>query len=87
VAGLISAAKNPEVTLAPAVRTNLLASQDYMKAASKVVRVKTSAKLPKNLARPIKVKDSQSLQEITDAWGIERQIKRFLKALNIDWVA
>ena len=87
VAGLISAAKSPEVTLAPAVRTNLLASQDYMKAASKVVRVKTSAKLPKKLDRPIKVKDSQSLQELTDAWGIERQIKRFLKTLNIDWVA
>ena len=87
VAGLIAAAKNPEISLAPAVRTNLLTSQDYMKAASKVVRVKTSAKLPKKLDRPIKVKDSQSLQELTDAWGIERQIKRFLKTLNIDWVA
>ena len=87
VAGLIAAAKDSEVSLAPAVRTNLLASQDYMKAASKVVRVKTSAKLPKKLDRPLKVKDSQSLQELTDAWGIERQIKRFLKTLNIDWVA
>jgi len=39
------------------------------------------------LERPLKVKDSQSLEELTQAWGIERQIKRFLKTLNIDWVA
>jgi 5'-3' exonuclease len=87
VSGLIAAAKDPKVSLAPAVRGNLLDSQSYMKAASKVVRVKTTAKLPKNLERPSKVKDSQSLQELTEAWGIERQIKRFLKTLNIDWVA
>ena len=86
VIGLITAAKNPEVSLAPAVRTNLLESQAYMKAASRVVRVKTTAKLPKKLDRPSKVKDPQSLQELTDAWGIERQIKRFLKTLNIEWV-
>ena len=87
VAGLIAAAKDPASSLAPAVRANLLESQAYMKAASKVVRVKTTAKLPKNLDRPPKVKDSQSLQELTDVWGIERQIQRFLKTLNIDWVA
>ncbi|MEY3605907.1 MAG: hypothetical protein RL289_87 [Actinomycetota bacterium] len=87
VTGLITAAKNPDVALAPAVRRNILESQAYMKAASKVVRVKTTAKLPKNLERPLKVKDSQSLDELTQAWGIERQIKRFLKTLNIDWVA
>lgn len=86
VTGLITAAKNPEVSLAPAVRTNLLESQAYMKAASRVVRVKTTAKLLKKLDRPNKVKDPQSLQELTDAWGIERQIKRFLKTLNIEWV-
>lgn len=87
VAGLIAAAKDPVVSLAPSVRANLLESQAYMKAASKVVRVKTTAKLPKKLDRPPKVKDSQSLQELTDAWGIDRQIQRFLKTLNIDWVA
>lgn len=87
VAGLIAAAKDPASSLAPAVRANLLESQAYMKAASKVVRVKTTAKLPKKLDRPPKVKDSQSLQELTDVWGIERQIQRFLKTLNIDWVA
>lgn len=87
VTGLIAAAKSPEVSLAPAVRKNLLESQVYMKSASKVVRVKTNAKLPKQLGRPSIVKDPQSLQELTDAWGIDRQVKRFLKTLNIEWVA
>jgi 5'-3' exonuclease len=87
VAGLIAAAKDSEVQLAPAVRRNLLESQAYMRAAGKVVRVKTTAKLPKKLDCPSKVQDSESLQELVDAWGIERQIKRFLKTLNIEWVA
>lgn len=87
VSGLIAAAKNDDIPLAPAVRRNLLESQAYMKAASKVVQVKTTARLPKTLARPAKVRDSEALQELTEAWGIERQVKRFLKTLNIEWVA
>ena len=87
VAGLLSAAKDSQVQLAPAVRQNLLASQDYIKAASKVVRVRTTARLPKKLYCPTKVLDSPSLQDLTDAWGIDRQVNRFLKTFNIDWVA
>ena len=87
VSGLIAAAKNSDVPLAPAVRRNLLESQSYMKAAGKVVRVKTTAKLPKRLDLPVQVHDPDSLDELTQAWGIERQIKRFLKTLNIEWVA
>jgi 5'-3' exonuclease len=87
LAGLLTAAKDSEVPLAPAVRRNLITSQDYMKAASKVVRVKTTARLPKKLDCPSKVLDPQSLQDLTDAWGIERQVKRFLKTFNIEWVA
>jgi 5'-3' exonuclease len=86
VAGLIAAAKDSGVQLAPAVRRNLLESQSYMKAASKVVRVKTSARVPKRLNRPETVVDSQSLVDLTQAWGIERQVNRFLKTLNIRWV-
>jgi hypothetical protein len=33
------------------------------------------------------VLDPQSLQDLTDAWGIERQVKRCLKTFNIEWVA
>lgn len=86
VAGLISAAKNSATTLAPAVRRNLLDSQAYMKAAAKVVRVKTSARIPKSLDCPEFVLDSKSLAELTQAWGIERQVTRFLKTLDIKWV-
>jgi len=86
VAGLIAAAKDSGVQLAPAVRRNLLESQSYMKAASKVVRVKTSARVPKRLNRPETVVDSRSLTGMTQAWGIERQVDRFLKTLNIKWV-
>jgi 5'-3' exonuclease len=87
VAGLIAAAKNSEVPLAPAVRRNLLESQTYMKAAGKVVRVKTTAKLPKKLDCPTQVLDPQSLSELVEAWGIERQITRFLNTFQIEWVA
>jgi 5'-3' exonuclease len=87
VSGLISAAKDSTSDLASAVRRNLLESQDYMKAAGKVVRVKTTAKIPKRLEPPKTVSDGKSLQELVDAWGIEKQVKRFLKTLNIDRVA
>ena len=86
VLGLIVAAKDPNSELALAVRRNLLESQAYMKAAGKVVRVKTTAKLPKKLDCPNQVLDSHSLHELVEAWGIERQVKRLLKTLNIDWV-
>ena len=87
VAGLLTAAKDSDVPLAPAVRQNLLASQDYIKAASKVVRVKTTARLPKKLDCPTHVLYSQQLKDLTDSWGIDRQIKRFLETLDIEWIA
>jgi len=87
VDGLIAAAKSELAPLAPAVRRNLLDSQAYMKAAGKVVRVKTTARVPRSLERPHQVGDSQSLLELTEAWGIDRQVKRLLKTLNIEWVA
>lgn len=87
ITGLLKAAKSSEVSLAPAVRQNLLASQSYLLAADKVVRVKTTARLPKKLDCPIQVQDPQSLQELMDTWGIDRQVRRFLKTFNIEWVA
>lgn len=87
VSGLITAAKDSSTVLPPAVRRNLLESQEYMKAAGKVVRLKTTAKIPKKLECPNSVLDVQSLSELVEAWGIDRQVKRLLKTLNIDWVA
>ena len=86
IAGLLIAAKDDQSTLAPAVRRNLLESQNYMKAAGKVVRVKTTAKLPKQLSLPRAVKDPQALAMLTQAWGVEKQVARLLKTLGIDSV-
>lgn len=86
IAGLLAAAKDDSSALAPAVRRNLLESQAYMKAAGKVVRVKTSAKLPKSLHIPKTVKDPASLALLTSAWGIEKHVARLLKTLGISSV-
>jgi 5'-3' exonuclease len=77
------AAKDPQSELPKAVRANLLESSDYMKRAGQVVRVKTNAKLPKSLAVPNKVKDPELLNFLVSDWGIERQVTRLLKRLNI----
>jgi 5'-3' exonuclease len=86
IMGLIAAAKDDATTLAPAVRRNLLESQNYMKAAGKVVRVKTSARLPKSLLLPKSVKDPESLALLVSAWGVEKQVARLLKTLGISSV-
>ena len=82
--GLLGAVADPDSDLPKAVRTNLLTSSDYIKAASKVVRVKTSAKLPKSLQVPVTVVDPGFLAELVADWGIERQVGKLLKVLNID---
>ena len=86
VVGLIAAAKDDSTVMPPAVRRNILDSQAYMKAASKVVRVKTSARLPKSLLKPKAVKDPASLALLTAAWGVEKQVTRLLKTLGISSV-
>ena len=87
VAGLLVAAKDESAVLAPAVRKNLLESQDYLKSAGKVVRVKTNARIPKKLTIPKSVKDPDALLDLTQAWGIEKQVTRLLKTLGISSVA
>ena len=83
IASLVAAAKDDSTDLPKAVRTNLLASADYMKRAGQVVRVKTSARLPKSLGVPVKVKDPDALTFLVNDWGIERQVTKLLKTLNI----
>ena len=87
VAGLLVAAKDESAVLAPAARKNLLESQAYLKSAGKVVRVKTNARIPKKLTIPKSVKDPDALLDLTQAWGIEKQVTRLLKTLGISSVA
>ena len=86
IPGLLLAAKDDKCVLAPAVRRNILESQNYMKAAGKVVRVKTTARLPKQLALPLVVKDPQAVEMLMQAWGVEKQVTRLLKTLGISSV-
>jgi 5'-3' exonuclease len=83
VPSLLVAAGDPNQDLPKAVRANLLASTNYIKAASKVVRVKTSAKLPKSRLVPSSVADPAFLADLSADWGIERQVGRLLKLLNL----
>ena len=87
VSGLISAAKDESITLAPAVRRNVLDSQQYVRAASKVVRVKTTARLPKQLNVPAKVADHSAVSDLANAWGIEKHVARLLKTLGVSSIA
>jgi 5'-3' exonuclease len=87
VAGLVVAAKDELAVLAPAVRKNLLESQAYLKSAGKVVRVRTNARIPKKLTIPNSVKDPEALLDLTQAWGIEKQVARLLRTLGISSVA
>lgn len=84
--GLIAAAKDHTTALPPAVRRNVLDSQAYMRAAGKVVRLKTSARLPKSLDLPKNVKDPDSLVMLITAWGVEKHVARLLKTLGISSV-
>lgn len=86
VPGLIAAAKDDAIAMPPAVRRNILESQVYMKAAGKVVRVKTSAKLPKSLLLPKTIRDPASLALLMNAWGVEKQVARLLKTLDVSSV-
>ena len=86
ISGLIAAAKDDATALAPAVRRNILESQNYMKAAGKVVRLKTTARLPKSLLLPKVVKDPESLALLATAWGVEKHVARLLKTLDINSV-
>lgn len=86
ISGLIAAARDDATALAPAVRRNLLESQNYMKAAGKVVRLKTTARIPKSLLLPKVVKDPKSLALLATAWGVEKHVARLLKTLDINWV-
>jgi hypothetical protein len=57
-----------------------------MKAAGKVVRLKTTARLPRSLLLPKVVKDPESLALLVNAWGVEKHVARLLKTLDINSV-
>jgi 5'-3' exonuclease len=86
VTTLLEAASDDASALAPAVRKNLLASADYIAAAGRVVRTRTDAVLPSIAKLPQHVHDPEALGQLVERWGIQRQVDRLLKVLQIEWL-
>jgi len=86
VVALLAAASDSSAAMAPAVRRNLLASTDYVHAASHVVRTRTDADLATPAQVPQSVHDGETLQQLVDQWGVDRHVNRLLKVMHIEWV-
>jgi len=86
VVALLDAANDETSTLAPAVRKNLIASSDYIHAATQVVRTRTDASLPGITELPKEVHSPEMLGQLVDQWGITRQVERLLKTMQIAWL-
>ena len=83
VEGVIRAAKKNDPELKASTKANILASTDYLAKALEVVTVRTDAKLPKVLARPIKIKNPKELVFIANDWGLVKQVNRLLASLDL----
>ena len=83
VEGVIRAAKRNDPALKASTKENILAATDYLAKALEVVTVRTDAKLPKVLARPIKIKNQKELVFIANDWGLVKQVNRLLAALDL----
>jgi 5'-3' exonuclease len=81
--GLIAGAKAGDRRIKPGAITNILAAQDYIAKAHEVVKVRTDAKLPKNLIKPVKIKNRANLAYLASDWGVAKQVNRLLAALDL----
>lgn len=84
--GIIAAAHDDTSVLKPSVRASVLAHEDYLKRAKTVVSVRTDAYIPDDISSPLKVVDLETLTDLIIDWGIEAQVNRLLRALNIEKV-
>ena len=81
---LLQAAKKDDPAIKPGAKANLVASEDYIQAAKKVVSVRSDAKLPKSLLSPTKIKNKVELSFCANDWGVSKQVNRLLDALGLD---
>lgn len=84
--GIIAAAHDESSALKPSVRASVLANEDYLKRAQTVVSVRTDAYIPDDISAPQQVSDLETLTDLIIDWGIEAQVNRLLRALNIEKV-
>lgn len=80
---LIDAAHKENPIIKPGTRMNILNSLEYLEKAQKVVSVRTDMSLPKNLSRPLKIKNKKELQLIAHDWGAGNHLNRLLGALDL----
>jgi 5'-3' exonuclease len=83
LANLVSAVQAGTADVKPAVKDRIASHVDYIDAATQVVRTRTDAKLPKSLSIPKSIASPADLDFLVADWGIERQVARLLKTLNI----
>lgn len=82
--GLLAAVKKNDSSIKPGAKKSLIESLDYLARASKVVQVRTDAKLPKNLNKPKKILDQAELEFLVQDWAVTKQANRLLDALGLE---
>jgi 5'-3' exonuclease len=80
---LILAAKKKDTRIKPGAIANLLAGEEYLVRASKVVTVRQDAKIPKNIDKPTRIKNTKYLKDLAQDWGVSKQVSRLLTALKL----
>ncbi|MGY4858725.1 5'-3' exonuclease [Cryobacterium sp. AP23] len=81
--GIVAAAADPDVKLAAAVRSKIVAAADYLAVAPKVVKVVRDLDLPKFDAR-IRMstpEQAEELERLDAKWGLSSSMKRAREAL------
>ncbi len=80
---ILAAAHNESTVMKPAVRSSLIAHEEYLHKARQVVTVRNDAVLPDSIAVPHKIKDLEALTELAIEWGVVQHVNRLLKVLNL----
>jgi 5'-3' exonuclease len=84
--GIVSAAQDPGSDLAPGPRRKVLAAQDYLGVAPKVVAVARDLPLgveAAGLALPRTPRDPDRLVELNDRWGLGGSAVRLVETLSV----
>lgn len=83
LAQLVVAAEADHPDIKAGVKQKLVEHKSYIAKAQQVVTVRKDAKLPASLAVPTKIKKAKDLDFLIADWGVDRQVGRLLKTLNI----
>ena len=83
IAAILAAADNPDASMSPAVRRNILAAREYIAAADPAVRLLHPVPIPDHDASlPTRPKHGARLVELVDKYDLESPVNRLLQALD-----